>query len=90
MVCLLHYAVGDSLRYHLNYPFSTKDRDNDVSSSNCAVDHYGAWWYRECRQSNLNGKFTAPDGAISSIYWLELPGPDYNIKYTEMMIRPKI
>ena len=37
--------------------FSTKDRDNNIDSRNCAVEYNGAWWYKSCHDSNLNGKY---------------------------------
>ncbi|CAG2198123.1 Angiopoietin-related protein 1,Veficolin-1,Ficolin-1-A,Angiopoietin-1,Fibrinogen C domain-containing protein 1,Ryncolin-1,Tenascin-N,Angiopoietin-related protein 7,Angiopoietin-related protein 6,Ficolin-3,Fibrinogen C domain-containing protein 1-B,Fibroleukin,Fibrinogen-like protein 1,Ficolin-1,Ficolin-1-B,Fibrinogen beta chain,Angiopoietin-4,Tenascin-R,Ryncolin-2,Techylectin-5B,Fibrinogen C domain-containing protein 1-A,Protein scabrous,Microfibril-associated glycoprotein 4,Fibrinogen-like protein A,Rynco len=48
-------TAGDSLKYHNNQAFSTKDEDNDSDSSDCADRYKGAWWYRECHYSNLNG-----------------------------------
>ncbi|XP_071836602.1 uncharacterized protein [Apostichopus japonicus] len=37
----------DGLSYNNNRQFSTKDQDNDGSSSyDCAEGHRGAWWYR--------------------------------------------
>ncbi|KAI8509125.1 Fibrinogen C domain-containing protein 1 [Branchiostoma belcheri] len=38
-------------------PFSTKDRDNDESSSDCATEYRGGWWYGDCHTSNLNGLY---------------------------------
>ena len=48
-------SLQDSLSYHNNYAFSTKDRDNDAWGGNCATQYLGAWWYRSCHVSNLNG-----------------------------------
>ncbi|RUS72519.1 hypothetical protein EGW08_019715, partial [Elysia chlorotica] len=51
-------TAGDSLNYHNSYPFSTFDKDNDGSTVvNCANLRTGAWWYRFCNHSNLNGKW---------------------------------
>ena len=37
---------------------STKDRDNDRDSSRfCAQSFKGAWWYKHCANSNLNGLY---------------------------------
>ncbi|XP_071830434.1 fibrinogen-like protein A isoform X2 [Apostichopus japonicus] len=80
---------GHALSSHLNSAFSTFDRDNDKSNSvHCAVRRHGAWWYKSCAASNLNGDYMAADDDASSIHWQELPGGEYNIKYTEMKIRP--
>ena len=34
--------------------FSTKDRDNDQSRSNCADDYNSGWWYDNCFKVCLN------------------------------------
>ena len=50
--------AGDSLSYHNQEQFSTKDSDNDsYSGGSCAVDWKGAWWYDDCHYSNLNGLY---------------------------------
>ncbi|CAG2215755.1 unnamed protein product [Mytilus edulis] len=52
---------GDSMTYSNGMSFSTKDRDNDLWSPNCAVNRYGAWWYKDCTFANLNGRYAKGD-----------------------------
>ena len=77
--------AADSLAYH-NMAFSTKDRDNDAWSSNCAVIYTGAWWYNYCYETNLNGKYGGISkrrgGGFQS--WLYLR----SLKFTEMKLKP--
>eukprot|EP00794_Sanderia_malayensis_P002456 gene2456-2829_t len=64
---------GDSLSYHNNMQFSTKDKDNDQYGGNCARLHQGAWWYKRCHDSNLNGLHPSK-GVVSTgsgISWLK-------------------
>ena len=44
-VCFFSGTTGDSLSYHRGSAFTTKDRDYDANSSNCALDYKGGWWY---------------------------------------------
>merc|ERR1712136_667029 len=54
-------TAGDSLSYHSGQRFSTYDADHDSSSGyNCAELYTGAWWYKSCYDSNLNGKYEHP------------------------------
>ena len=50
-------TAKDQLVYHNGMAFSTKDRDNDDDSSHCAVRFKGAWWYKSCKNSNLNSNY---------------------------------
>ncbi|XP_061179557.1 ficolin-1-like [Saccostrea echinata] len=61
-------GVGNSLTYHNEMKFSTKDQDNDrFSGYNYATSHHGAWWYKYCHRSNLNGEY-ANSNVINSKY----------------------
>lgn len=74
----------DKLDYHKDRKFSTKDRDNDVSSANCAENVKGAWWYGDYRTSNLNGVYRS-EADNGTILW----GGIRRVKRAEMKIRPK-
>ena len=68
-------------------PFTTLDRDNDLSSSNCA-SHYvstsqpsGGWWHRACSHVNPNLVPRATQGIYLIKSW-------YPILMFEIRIRP--
>ena len=46
--------AGDSFSILNGMMFTTKDRDHDTYSLNCAARFKGAWWYTNCSPSNLN------------------------------------
>lgn len=81
---------GDALEIHNGQKFSTRDQDNDLSSSeNCAAKFHGAWWYKECHESNLNGRYYDKDAATLSdgIVWFPFTGYHYSAKSVTMAIR---
>ena len=83
-------TAGDSLRtiFDLNnMAFSTKDRDNDIYSPfNCAVHWTGAWWYRDCQYSNLNGKYLGNKADANGVRWATFRN-NLSLKYVEMKMR---
>ncbi|XP_062551422.1 microfibril-associated glycoprotein 4-like [Armigeres subalbatus] len=80
-------TAGDSLTHHQGEPFSTYDNDNDISFSNCAAQFHGAWWYRNCHLSHLNGQYKNESGLNTNLWYAfkERNG----LKLTRMMIREK-
>ncbi|XP_060604596.1 techylectin-5B-like [Ruditapes philippinarum] len=82
-------TAGDSLEYHNGMIFSTYDRDQDKWSSNCAKSFHGAWWYRNCHHSNLNGRYYNQPGKSDStgINWYHWKNNRYSLKKVEMKFR---
>ena len=81
-------TTGDSLAYHNNMAFTTKDRDNDRDSGkNCAVSFTGAWWYNSCHHSNLNGKYVGDIRDNRGARWNTFRD-SLSLKFTEMKLRP--
>ncbi|KAL0966051.1 hypothetical protein UPYG_G00290180 [Umbra pygmaea] len=80
-------TAGDSLTYHQGRPFSTKDRDNDIAVTNCALSYKGAWWYKNCHRANLNGKY-GESRHSQGINWFYWKGHEFSIPFVEMKMRP--
>ena len=71
--------------------FTTKDVDNDLSVDNCALLYKGAWWYRNCHHSNLNGLYhggSFNDSYADGVSWNSFRGNSYSLKRTEMKMKP--
>nr|XP_016931665.1 fibrinogen-like protein 1 [Drosophila suzukii] len=90
-------TAGDSLQYHVNEMFTTFDRDNDKSETgNCASPEVGGWWYLNCSQSSLNGKYYKEGYDAGSkgngITWGSWHDNnwDESLTFVEMMIKPKV
>lgn len=80
--------AGDSLRTHHGMKFSTYNRDNDRDKRNCAETFTGAWWYRDCHDSNLAGVYN-DNSPGKGINWRSFRGTDYSLQYAAMLIRPR-
>ena len=82
--------AGDSLSYHKSLSFSTKDRDNDLESGNCATRYKGAWWYKYCHYSNLNGLYLRGrhSSGADGVNWYHWRGYHYSVKRAEMKLKP--
>ncbi|XP_011196376.1 fibrinogen-like protein 1 [Zeugodacus cucurbitae] len=83
-------SAGDSLHgQHEGQKFSTYDQDNDNWTGNCAEHYKGAWWYKACHWSNLNGEYlnSTHNEKPQGIVWYTWHGI-YSMKYAHMAIRP--
>ncbi|XP_046861286.1 techylectin-5B-like [Xenia sp. Carnegie-2017] len=81
--------AGDSLSYHKGMAFTTKDSDNDkYRGGNCATNYKGAWWYKDCYDSNLNGHYYSGNQkkykGVNWYHWKVYK----SLKFTEMKIKP--
>lgn len=76
---------------HNGMDFSTYDDDNDKKNrGNCAVVFKGAWWYKSCHTSNLNGLYsTVPVTGAKYMSWIEWKQDHVALKGALMMIKPK-
>ncbi|KAJ8367034.1 hypothetical protein AAFF_G00333710 [Aldrovandia affinis] len=91
-----HYALtvsgysgtaGDSLSYHDQRPFSTKDRDPQPFITRCAMSYKGGWWYRNCHEANLNGLYDTHTNH-QGVIWTSWKDIHFSIPFTEMKMRP--
>ncbi|GLD71102.1 multiple inositol polyphosphate phosphatase 1-like protein, partial [Lates japonicus] len=83
-------GAGDSLTYHSGQKFSTFDKDQDSSGSNCAKSYLGAFWYKNCHYANPNGVYLwGADGSINyaGVDWYHWKGWNYSLKTISMKIR---
>ncbi|KAL9989408.1 hypothetical protein ACROYT_G003955 [Oculina patagonica] len=82
-------TAGDSLAYHRGSAFTTKDRDNDQWSSNCALSYKGGWWYNSCHHVNLNGLYLNGKDDTRGMRWYHWKKNSESVRRSEMKIRPK-
>ncbi|XP_073496706.1 ficolin-1-A-like isoform X2 [Phyllobates terribilis] len=88
-VQFLEGSAGDSLTYHRDSVFSTKDHEN--ANTNCAQTYRGGWWYKNCHYANLNGLYLRGNHSTyaNGVNWLTGKGHHYSYQVTEMKIRPQ-
>ena len=83
----------DSFTSHNDQKFTTKDKDQDDHTLNCAGLFKGGWWFKNCHDSHLNGIYyengLLRDPKVSDgIIWESWLGDGYSLKSTVMAIRP--
>uniref|UniRef100_G3P5I9 Tenascin XB n=1 Tax=Gasterosteus aculeatus aculeatus TaxID=481459 RepID=G3P5I9_GASAC len=80
-------TAGDSLSYHNQRIFSTKDRDLAPFLTRCAMSYRGGWWYKNCHEANLNGAY-GTDRNQQGVIWTAWRGTKFSVPFTEMKMRP--
>ena len=81
-------TAGDALAYHNGMKFSTKDRDNDQHTSlNCSNTWQGAWWYKYCTYSNLNGLYHSGVIGSQGVGWFTFLNNWVSLKFAQMKLR---
>ncbi|XP_029954683.1 microfibril-associated glycoprotein 4-like [Salarias fasciatus] len=84
-------GAGDSLTYHDGQSFSTFDKDQDSSDTNCAQRFLGGFWFKSCYQTNPTGiyQWGRAFGRFSTgIVWSKWRGFSYSVKCITFMFRP--
>ena len=65
------------------FGFSAKDRKNDASDLNCAIEYKSGWWYNNCATNNvLSGQWCWKEVALNCQNWRVFSN-------AKIMIRPK-
>ena len=82
------FFTGDDMGTHNGQVFTTKDRDNDKSSKNCAEAYKGGWWYNSCYLVNINGLYLGNKSSLESMNWY-VRKKYQSMKRASMMIRRK-
>lgn len=66
--------LRDCMEFLNGASFSTFDRDNDNSTSNCAQDFQSGWWFNACANCNPTGRLLLPSdglrtGVDHEVFW---------------------
>lgn len=77
-------------------PFSTADSDNDLAADvNCAELLSGGWWFSNCGNSNLNGRYPRGPSALrrqqsrrQRMFWTSTKGENSSVKTTLLKLAP--
>ena len=88
-----HGNGGDSLSYSNGAKFTTYDRDHDTGTKNCASLNGqaggGAWWWKNCGYSNLNGfNHGHARDTHKTMNWYHFGSSWKTLKTASMAIRP--
>ena len=95
-------TLTNKLELHDRHKFSTFDSDNDNNPKSCASMFFGGWWFGNCFNAHLNGKYYS-GGKMSidshknniltdsGIHWPStgFNGASDSLIFTEMKVRRK-
>ncbi|CAM4458313.1 unnamed protein product [Leuciscus chuanchicus] len=85
-------GAGDSLTYHNGQKFSTFDKDQDSSDTNCAKRFLGGFWYNTCHYANPNGVYLWGEDptifAIGDVWYHWKTSHAVGMKTISMKIKP--
>ena len=81
--------AGDSLTYHNNQKFSTKDRVQDETDLfHCAQLDTGGWWFHGCQFGTLNGLYPTQDQLDEKyMSWFYFASSHGGIMFSEMKFK---
>ncbi|KAH3779248.1 fibroleukin-like [Dreissena polymorpha] len=79
--------VQDRLTMHTGKMFSTNDADNDDTSTRCCSCIYrGGWWFTDCFDSHLNGKYYYKHETVPSPHGIWWFGFESSLRYVAMKL----
>ncbi|XP_058123372.1 angiopoietin-related protein 2-like [Anopheles ziemanni] len=86
-------TAGDALTLSNGMKFSTLDQvyGLNIAEDSCAVKYKGAWWFKSCSHSHLNGPYYQKGNHVDKfgVYWQGFPREKYSLKSTTMMFRTR-
>ncbi|XP_060064887.1 microfibril-associated glycoprotein 4-like [Ylistrum balloti] len=83
-------TAGDAMGNLNGLKFSTFDREEEMNNTiNCPELRPAGWWYNDCGQSNLNGKYSIDNGVedCNAMTWHTFHGSYRPLKKSRMMLR---
>ena len=89
-IFFLQAMVEILLLFTMECSLPRTDSDNDKWSKNCASSWKGAWWYKDCYNSNLNALYLYSKSSTQGMAWMKWKNNYFSFKRSEMKTRPKI
>ena len=82
--------VGNSLQPNNGKKFSAHDKDQDSTWGvyNCARERHGGFWYSNCGDVNLNGKWGSYE-LNKGMNWKSVTGDRQSVTFSEFKLKLK-